>query len=348
MFLAISLLLLSFITAISVTSSAINNITGSINPNQVGLVNSDDNESEDEVSATNDDTETAKERIKEALEARNKDKFFCGKSTFGECQSDSDCITAGCSNSVCQSQNEEQTITTCEWRNCYNSTGKNINCICIKNKCLWSKLTENQIKKIIRMENRIKANPKAWECPLGCTCAGGTIRCLLENGRELTIYAGNSGNVIVQVKGENMTTNVTLYKSDKKLYAVLKNNETREIKALPDQVKERIRERLERQLENENISLDDNGTYQYQADKKARLFAFIPVTVIVKAEIDPQTGEIIKISKNPWWFFLARDESQQIVGASCGTVSPGSNDACCQNKGFDVWNSGSQQCEFSQ
>jgi len=273
MFLAISFLLVGFITAIDIriTSSAVDNTTGLTNQNQVGLVNSD-NENEEGASTTNDNSETAKK----------------------------------------------------------------------------SSLTAQQIKKIIRAENRIKTNAKVWECLLGCTCTGSTVKCLLANGRELTIYAGNSGNVIVQVKGENMTTNVTLYKLNKKLYGVFRNNETREIKALPDQVKERIRERLERQLENENISLDDNGTYQYQADRKARLFAFIPVTVMVRAEIDPETGNIIKISKNPWWFFLAREESQQIVGASCGTVSPGSNDACCQNKGFDVWNSATNQCEFSQ
>ncbi len=210
-------------------------------------------------------------------------------------------------------------------------------------------LTEEQKEKIRKWQNKINVTAKYWDsCPEACTCTGSTVKCILENGREMTVYAGNSGNVIVQVKGENMTTNVTLYKSEGKVYAVLKNNETKVIKMLPDQVKERIRERFQRRLEKENISLDEDGTYQYRAEKKARLFLVFPVKVLVRAEIDPETGEIIKV-KGKWWQFLAKDEAgEQLVGASCGTVTPGMNDACCQEKGFDVWNSETVRCEFSE
>jgi len=322
-FIAIILLLTGFAMAISVTSGAVDNLTGVVQ-NQVGAA-TDNNES-----------------------PKNSASFFCGKSTHGNCQIDADCIAAGCSGQVCQSKNEESAVTTCEWRDCYDSTLYKVNCSCIENKCRWSKLTESQIKKIIKKENRINITARVWECPLGCTCAGSTVKCLLANGREMTIFAGKSGNVIIQVKGENMTTNVTLYKSEGKLYGTFKNNETKEVKMLPDQVKERIRERLERQLENENISLDENGTYQYQGEKKARLFFIFPVRVLVRAEVDSETGEIVKLKAGKWWAFLARDESQQIVGASCGTVTPGQNDGCCQGRGFDVWSVDTNRCEFSQ
>jgi len=275
---------------------------------------------------------------------------FCGKSSLGVCETDADCIKGGCSEQVCQSKNEEPIATTCEYRNCYNPVPYKTNCLCIENKCKWSKLTEHQIKEINTHKNAITAVKNVQEeCPESCTCAGSTMKCILANGREMTIFAGNSGNVMVQVKGGNMTTNVTLYKFEGKLYGHFKNNETKEVKMLPDQVKERIREKVERQLENENISLDDNGTYQYQGDKKARLFFVFPVKIMVRAEVDPTTGEIISLKAGKWWSFLAKDEnSEQIVGASCGTVTPGQNDACCQSKEFDVWNSDSQQCEFSQ
>jgi len=275
---------------------------------------------------------------------------FCGKSTLGACQTDADCIKGGCSNQICMSQNETSTATTCEYRNCYASAAYKLNCLCIENKCKWSKLTETEIHKITTAKNEIThvKNVNQGECPESCTCTGSTMKCILANGREMTIFAGNSGNVIVQVKGENMTTNVTLYKFGGKLYGNFKNNETKEIKMLPDQVRERIREKLEKQLENENISLDDNGTYQYQGEKKARLFFIFPVKVMVKAEVDPTTGEIISLKSGKWWAFLAKDdESQQIVGASCGTVTPGQNNACCQIKGFDEWNTNTSQCEFS-
>jgi len=211
------------------------------------------------------------------------------------------------------------------------------------------KLTNAEIKKIIMTRNRIKFTEKYGECPVECTCTGSTIKCTLASGREMTIVAGKSGNVIVQVKGENMTTNVTLYRSTEgKIYGIFKNNETRIVRMLPDQVKERIREKIKAMLENENIRLDENGTYQYDGQKKARLFFIIPVRVAVKAEIDSETGELIKIKVTKWWAFLAKDVEEPVLGASCGTVTPGQNDACCQNKGFDVWNSETQQCEFAE
>jgi len=334
MFALITLFLLSFVAAVNVTITTV----AIWNTSRIGAV-SNGSEDETPVAATN----TNQERIRAIIMAG---RSFCGKSTFGECQTDSDCIVGGCAGQVCQSKNEEQAVTTCEYQDCYNPAIYNLSCVCIKNKCMWSRLTEDKIKKIIKKENKINITARVWECPLECTCTGSTIKCTLANGREMTVYAGKSGNVIVQVKGENMMTNVTLYKLDKKIYGVFRNNETREIKMLPDQVRERIRERLQRQLENENITLDEDGIYRYRAHKRARLFAFIPVTLMVRAEIDPNTGEIIKISKNPWWFFLAKDESQQIVGASCGTVTPGENDACCVNKGYNFWNNNTNQCEF--
>ena len=210
-------------------------------------------------------------------------------------------------------------------------------------------LTEEQKRELITEQNRLRFEDKAgFTCPDNCTCEGSTVKCLLPNGgRELTIYAGQSGNIIVQVQGENMTTNVTLYKAnDGKIYAVNKNNDTKEVKLLPDQVKEKIREKLSRQLGNETISLDENGTYQYQGEDNAKLFAIFPVKVAVQAQLDSTTGQIVELKK-PWWTFLASEEGQPIVGASCGTVTPGQNDACCQTKGYNFWNQTAAECQFS-
>lgn len=210
------------------------------------------------------------------------------------------------------------------------------------------KLTDEQIKKIFKIKNRIKNAVSNGECPEECTCSGSTMKCMLQSGREMTIVAGNSGNVIIQVKGINATTNVTLYKSDDgKIYAISKNNETKIIKMLPDQVRERIKEKIRARLENESITLDENGTYDYDGEKKAKLFFIIPVKVLVQAEIDPETGKVLEI-KNSWWSFLAKDDNEeQIVGAGCGTVTPGQNDACCQNKEYDFWNATASECQFN-
>ena len=63
---------------------------------------------------------------------------FCGISTNSECQTDEDCITTGCSNQICQSKNEEELMTTCEFIECFDARKFKVSCKCIDNKCQWS------------------------------------------------------------------------------------------------------------------------------------------------------------------------------------------------------------------
>ncbi|VVB82492.1 Uncharacterised protein [uncultured archaeon] len=211
-----------------------------------------------------------------------------------------------------------------------------------------NRLTNEQIHKIVTEKNRIHSAIENGTCPNNCTCEGSVTRCELANGtREMTVVAGKSGNVIIQIQGINVSTNTTLYKGDNgKVYGIFRNNDTRIIKLLPDQVQERIRAKFSRQLENENISLNENGTYDYSGEKNATLFFFFHVKEKINAQLDSQTGEITNV-KTPWWAFLAKDESQPIVGASCGTVTPGYNDACCQTKNYDFWNMTAAECQFN-
>ena len=172
-------------------------------------------------------------------------------------------------------------------------------------KCIGERSKEN-IRQRIKFAYGSPQNE--IECPEGCICSGSNIKCSFENGtRVMTVYAGNSGNVIVQVKNVNASTNVTLYKQDGKVYGTFKNNETKEI-ILPDEVMEKLKERNQKRLQlyNESIELDENGYYHVEMKKKARLFLLVPVREHVQAEIDAETGETIKI-RNPWWGFLAKD-----------------------------------------
>ncbi|MCK5043641.1 PepSY domain-containing protein [Candidatus Pacearchaeota archaeon] len=172
-------------------------------------------------------------------------------------------------------------------------------------------LTQAQVQTAVQTKNRLRIQAQEGECPENCVCSGSTIKCNLNGTRQMTITAGKSGNTIVQVKGINMSTNVTLYKSENKIYGMFKNNQTKEIRVLPDEIKEKIKERIKLKLEDENIELDDEGIYQIQGRKKARLFFLFPVRERVRIEIDSETGEMIKI-RNPWWGFLARDSDEEI------------------------------------
>ncbi len=58
-----------------------------------------------------------------------------------ECTTDNDCITTGCSGTICQSKDKEQIRTTCIYSpkyECY----KEIGCRCLQNRCAWDKTKE--------------------------------------------------------------------------------------------------------------------------------------------------------------------------------------------------------------
>jgi hypothetical protein len=166
---------------------------------------------------------------------------------------------------------------------------------------------------IMQEKNRIKDNyTNESECPDNCTCVGSAMKCEFENGtRVMTILAGKSGNIIVQVKDVNASTNITLYKEDGKVYGVFRDNETHQI-ILPDEVRNRIQEMMKDKrgrtanLTNENITLNETGTYHVDAKKQARLFWLIPVKEKVQFDINSETGEVTK-TKTKWWGFLAKD-----------------------------------------
>jgi len=209
-------------------------------------------------------------------------------------------------------------------------------------------LNTYQNKEMIQEKNRLRfENKTGVQCPDDCICTGVVVKCSLPNeGREMTIYAGKSGNIIIQVKGENMTTNVTLYKSEDKIYGVFKNNETKRVRILSDQVKDKVNEKIKKHLEKESIILEEDGNYKYEGEKKSKLFGFIPIKTKVKAEINAETGEWVKINEPRWWGFLAKEEGEQIVGASCGTVTPSYNNECCKSKGYDIWDNEKSECVF--
>jgi hypothetical protein len=156
-------------------------------------------------------------------------------------------------------------------------------------------------------KEQLKIYNKTNECPKECTCSGSTVKCTFENGtRIMTVYAGKSGNIIVQIKDANVSTSVTLYKEDGKMYGTFKGNKTHEI-MFPDEVLGELQNRTRTRLYNaSSMNLTDEGYYQIEGKKKSRLFWIISVKERMKAEVNAETGETVKI-RNPWWGFLAKD-----------------------------------------
>lgn len=63
---------------------------------------------------------------------------FCGRSTMSYCLNNLDCVRGGCSGSICQAKTDEQVLTTCEYRDCYDAASYGLSCSCVDSKCQWA------------------------------------------------------------------------------------------------------------------------------------------------------------------------------------------------------------------
>ncbi len=183
-----------------------------------------------------------------------------------------------------------------------------------------------QVQHVIQAKNRLeyRIQQANGTCPDNCVCTGAGMKCTFANGsREMIIRAGSSGNTIVQVKNVNMSTMVQLFKSeDGQVFGVFRGNQTKKI-ILPDQASEVARQKLQERIKenqrnrkrinftDENITLNEDGYYEIQGKKRARLFWIIPVKEKMHTQVDAETGSIIK-QRYSWWGFLARDVREDV------------------------------------
>jgi len=182
-----------------------------------------------------------------------------------------------------------------------------------------------RVKEALQEKNHLnlaiqqRLQEKNYSCPDNCSCQGSTIKCETKKGRQMTVMAGNSGNMIVQTKNKNgdtanfsTKTDVQLYHHNGSMYGKFKGNMTKEINITPDQVHQRIRKNLKLKTENKSrINLTENGTYEIQTRKHSRLFGFIPVKEKLDIKMNPENGQIIEKKERSWWGFLARDVKEK-------------------------------------
>ncbi len=257
----------------------------------------DDNNSDNEIN--DDETEVEDDSEDNETEDDDENEIECEDYRYSTCPEG--CLKRCVSSSNCPANDTGCIGTTdCEGKgSCYEKKDKELRKR-IRN------MTKDEIKEIVREKNRIKFEQRTGvECPEDCKCTGVTVKCQLEDGgREMTIYS-RSGNIIIQVKNINATTQATLYHYNKTTYGIFEGNKTKEI-ILPDKIKDKVREKIRARIENQNITLDENGFYQVQGQKRARFFLLFPVREKVQLQLDAENGAVVKI-RNPWWGFLARD-----------------------------------------
>ena len=157
------------------------------------------------------------------------------------------------------------------------------------------------------------------ECPTGCKCVGAVVSCETENGKIMTITAGNSGNVITIVvnKAEANTTSeleTEAIGDNKTKLKVKSEDETlKEIKIMPDTASETAIARLGdlgftielKEVGKETtITSDDRVVYELTGNKQGKFLGIFKIMASERVQVDAETGEVKKVIK-PWWSFLA-------------------------------------------
>lgn len=118
--------------------------------------------------------------------------------------------------------------------------------------------------------------------------------------------------------------NDSLDGNESEIDATASNGKKVKLHVLPDQASEIAKERLRtknfsvdlREIQHKNIPA---VVYHIEADKKGRFLGIFKKSVKVQTEIDPETGDIVTLSK-PWWAFLVSGEDSDQTGDDTGTT----------------------------
>ncbi len=106
----------------------------------------------------------------------------------------------------------------------------------------------------------------------------------------------------------------------------LSNGRNAYVKVMPDTASEVALERLRLHvcnksnnctLELKEVSARSNASsnatlaYELRRERKAKVLGFIGARMDVKAQVDAETGEVIRVRK-PWWAFLASEPEEEV------------------------------------
>ncbi|MEK6884983.1 MAG: PepSY domain-containing protein [Nanoarchaeota archaeon] len=134
----------------------------------------------------------------------------------------------------------------------------------------------------------------------------------VENGEIKRKIKIEDGNATFEAETE-LEIEETI-ENNKSIIRVNKSNGIKsEIKIMPDRASEIAIEQLKSL--NFSIELKEVGNkiiYEIETNKSGRFFGIIKTKVKIKAEIDPETGEIIRIKKPVKAFFTFGEDSDQI------------------------------------
>jgi hypothetical protein len=147
------------------------------------------------------------------------------------------------------------------------------------------------------------------------TCEDGSkLQIQKQEGNKMQLQAGN------MVANTNMEMTQEQVGNQTRLRVKLSNGANAEVKIMPDAASVKAMEQLRLnvcseenacQMELKEVGQGEQMTaaYEVKAQKKAKLFGFIDVDMDVDAQINAESGEIIRSGK-PWWAFLATETEE--------------------------------------
>ncbi len=138
---------------------------------------------------------------------------------------------------------------------------------------------------------------------------------------EICVIASEPEQQEEEIPAETETETIkNKIREKKKLKVALSNGRNAEIKVMPETASERALERLRIKVCSEEnscvIQLKEVGkanearlAYEVQAERHAKILWIFRAKMLVKSEVDAETGAIISVKK-PWWAFLAAEPEE--------------------------------------
>jgi len=157
------------------------------------------------------------------------------------------------------------------------------------------------------IRNKVKAGVYTSE-------TGEQIR-VSELARNRTRLQANGVEAETDLEVEEETDN-----NKTKLKVKLSNGRNAEIKVMPDTASEKALERLRLkvcsaennctiELKEVPVRNEKHLAYEVQAERHSRVLGLFKAKMKVRAEVNAETGEVIRIGK-PWWAFLATEPEE--------------------------------------
>ena len=144
------------------------------------------------------------------------------------------------------------------------------------------------------------------------------------SGKNITIKELNEEQKTILAGKINAKTGLNLTSDDigngnvgSVLRTYLSNGRNAEVKVMPDRASATALKRLRAKCSDRNCTVElkevniDGRTrlvYEIQTDKDSNVFLLFKNKMIVKAQVDAETGEIIS-AKKPWWAFIAKEKN---------------------------------------